>query len=236
MTSFAQITDGIETWDARACVGRHCHDQAYAAVVLSGGYEECGSRGRFRVRPGDVLLHGAFDAHLNRFRPGETRILNILLGPFEYLPLSAGRLDDVDAITALAQRDPAAAGIEVRARLLHAPHPPADWPDMLATDLVKNPRTRLDLWARAHGLATETVSRGFGKVFGMTPAAFRAQARAQAAFVQIIRSRRPLAAIAVATGFSDQAHMTRATRALTGRTPADWRKSNPFKTLGRAAA
>ena len=236
MIQFAQVADGMETWNARTCVGRHRHDQAYAAIVLSGGYEECGSRGRFRVRPGDVLLHGAFDAHLNRFRPGETRILNLVLEPCAYPPISAGRVDDADGIATLASHDPAAAAIQLGEQLQRAAHPPADWPDMLASDLVRNPRTRLETWARAHDLATETVSRGFGKVFGMTPAAFRAQARAQAAFAQIIGGSRPLAAIAAATGFADQAHMTRATRTLTGRTPSEWRTSNPFKTQARVAA
>jgi AraC-like DNA-binding protein len=233
---FAQITNGRETWDARALVGRHRHDQAYVAIVLSGGYEECGSRGRFKVGAGDVLLHAPFDAHLNRFRTGETRILNLVLEPFERPSADAGRVADADGIASLAERDPAAAAIQMREQFTRIARAPADWPDLLAADLLKNPRTRLDTWARSHNLATETVSRGFGKVFGVTPAAFRAQARAQAAFVQIIESRAPFAAIAIETGFADQAHMSRATRALTGRTPAEWRRSIPFKTQTQAIA
>jgi AraC-like DNA-binding protein len=110
-----------------------------------------------------------------------------------------------------------------------------DWPDMLAADLLKNPQTRLDGWARAHGLAAETVSRGFRKVFGVSPAAFRAQARAQSAFARIVGNDAPLAAVAAEAGFADQAHMSRATKALTGRTPASWRRSSPFKTAERGA-
>jgi len=235
MMHFAQITTGRETWDARASVGRHRHDQAYVAIVLSGGYEECGSRGRFRVGPGDVLLHGAFDAHLNRFKTGETRIFNLVLQPLERPAVSAGRVADADGIAALAERDPAAAAIQLREQFTRATHAPTDWPDLLATELLKNPRMRLGVWASAHGLTIESVSRGFGKVFGVTPAAFRAQARAQNAFFEIVGNRSPLAAIAAQTGFADQAHMSRATRTLTGRTPTEWRTSNPFKTRTRAA-
>ena len=49
-----------------AVLPRHRHDAPYAAVVLEGGYEEAGDGGRFRVRAGDVLIHGAFSAHLDR--------------------------------------------------------------------------------------------------------------------------------------------------------------------------
>jgi transcriptional regulator GlxA family with amidase domain len=40
----------------------------------------------------------------------------------------------------------------------------------------------------------------------------------------------PLARIAAEAGFADQAHMTRALGALTGRCPGHWRRSNKFKT------
>ncbi len=236
MTHFARIDTGREKWEAHAAVGRHRHDRGYAAVVLSGGYEECGSRGRFRVGAGDVLLHGAFDSHLNRFAPGETEIVNIVLAPLELPAMNVGRVADADDIARVAEADPAAAAGLLRGQLAPFVHPLSDWPDMLAADLLQNPQCRIDAWARAHGLAGATVSRGFRKVFGLSPAAFRAQARAQAAFARIVESHAPLAAIAAATGFADQAHMSRATRALTGKAPAQWRRSNPFKTAGQRAA
>ena len=45
---------------------RHVHKRAYAALVLSGGYEEAGDSGRHRVQAGNVVLHEAFEAHLDR--------------------------------------------------------------------------------------------------------------------------------------------------------------------------
>ena len=93
----------------------------------------------------------------------------------------------------------------------------------------------LDAWADEHGLRAETVSRGFGRMFGLTPAAFRAEARARNAFALITTSDLPLAQIAAVAGFADQAHLTRSVHALTGSTPGAWRRSNAFKTHRRAA-
>ena len=210
-------------------IARHRHNRAYAAVVLSGSYEESGSRGRFRVGPGDVLFHDAFDAHLDRFCGGGAQILNLLVENFSAGP-SIARVADPDAIVAIAERDAAeaAAQLSVQARpIQHAHH---DWQDKLAEDLRHDSGCLLDQWAREHHLAAATVSRGFKKVFGVTPAEFRLEARTRRALAMIVAKAEPLAAIAAATGFADQPHMSRAIRLLTGVSPGLWRRSNAFKT------
>ncbi len=229
---FARTADGRERWAASHTIPRHCHDRPYAAVILAGSYEECGSRGRFRVSAGDVLLHDAFDAHLDRFQSRGAQILNLVM---ETPPFGLGRIDDPDAIARAAERDPVQARAQLRLQLREAPRAAEDWPDVLAQELLRNPACRLDRWADAHGLCAETVSRGFGKMFAVTPAAFRAEARTRRAFAAIAGSDAPLACIAAVAGFADQAHMTRAVRALTGAPPARWRKSNRFKTAGAPA-
>jgi AraC-like DNA-binding protein len=229
MAGFVQIANGTEYWSAKHSIPRHRHTQAYAAIILSGGYEECGDQGRFRVGPGDVLLHRAFDAHLNRFQHRGTQILNLVVaGPAP--DFSIGYVRDPDAIVSASERDPVEADAQLCEQMLETNRAPEDWPDILACDLGNNPDCRLDAWAKQHGLAAETVSRGFGKVFGVTPASFRKEVRARRAFALITGSDAPLASIAAATGFADQAHMSRATRALTGLPPCTWRRSNPFKT------
>jgi AraC-like DNA-binding protein len=237
MGGFARIVGGREGWDAHASVPRHRHDMAYAAVVLSGGYEECGSRGRFRVMAGDVLVHGVFDAHLDRFAEKRTHILNLVSSTFAFPVARRGRIDDPDELARIAERDCNAAMDELRARMVPVNERALDWPDILANDLLADPDVCLRAWARAHDLAPETVSRGFGKVFGVTPARFRAEARAQATLAAIAGDRTAqLAAISADYGFADQAHMTRAVKALTGHPPARWLKSNRFKTVVRGAA
>src|SRR5271163_1532803 len=108
MADIAGITSGRERWSGDARIPRHMHGRAYAAVVISGSYEECGSRGRFHVGPGHVLLHGAFDAHLDRFSRAGAEILNIVL-PDE-VSFAMGYVADADAIARLAEKDARAAG------------------------------------------------------------------------------------------------------------------------------
>lgn len=218
----------LERWSPRRSLPRHRHAHAYLAIVLAGGYEECGSRGRYRVRPGDVLVHGAFDSHLDRFGDGETRVLNLTVpgGAPEY---GLGRITDPDALLRAAKSG-ATAGMCLRQQLTEAKSRPEDWPDLLARDLLADPACPLAGWAQRHGFAAETLSRGFGRVFGVSPAAFRLEARARRAFTRIVGTDEPLTAIAADTGFADSAHMSRALRALTGFPPRHWRESNPFKT------
>lgn len=234
MVRFASIADGREHWNADTRVPFHRHEAGYAAIVLSGAYEECGSRGRYRVGPGDVLLHGRYDSHLDRFGAKGARILNLVM--MDAPDWGLARVADADAIVRTAETDPISACLQLRGQMTAAAHAPADWPDLLAADLLNDPQLSLGVWARARGLAPETVSRGFRKLFDITPAAFRAEARARRAFMRIATCGEPLASVAIATGFADQAHMSRATKALTGETPTHWRRmSNPFKTKGVAS-
>jgi AraC-like DNA-binding protein len=230
MDSFAQTSSGRERWDPYVHIPRHRHDRAYAAVILSGSYEESGSRGRFRVGPGDVLLHDAFDAHLDRFCSRGAQILNLLVEGLSPGP-GIGHIADPDAIVRIAERDVAEASAELRAQLRPVQPVYGDWQDKLADDLLHDPGCLLDQWARDNHLAAATVSRGFGKIFGVTPAEFRSEARVRRALSMIAAGKEPLAIIAVTAGFADQAHMTRAIRALTGAPPGYWHRSNRFKTV-----
>lgn len=224
---FARVTCGRERWDGGSRIPRHRHAQAYAAVVLSGGYEECGSEGRFRVRAGDVLLHGAFDAHLDRFE-GSAEILNLPLLDVPFVG-GAARARDPDAVARLAERDAGEAVASLFDQLHPVTRTAAEWQDALAAALLADTDLRLDAWAREHGLAPATVSRGFARVFGVSPCVFRAEARARRAYAALATTDLPLARVASLHGFADQAHMTRAVAALTGRTPGRLR-SNGFKT------
>jgi AraC-like DNA-binding protein len=231
MPFFTAVPAHREQRDGGSWQPRHIHAGAYAALVLSGGYEESGTWGRFRVRAGDVLLHDAFDAHLNRIELRGATTLNLPLTGTRNL-FRAGRVSDADAIARTAERDPQAALDVLAAQLREISPVVEDWADLLANEIVRDPSCRLDRWADAHGIVPETVSRGFAKVYGTTAASFRAEIRSRSALRQIIRTGVSLVEIAAYVGFADQAHMTRAVRALTGATPTYWRsKSNSFKTV-----
>ncbi len=223
----------MRTWQKirTPTLGRHVHDEPYATLVLSGGYEEAGDQGRFHVEPGDVVFHDPFEAHLDRFPSTGAEVLNLRLPTRRGYTPGLARVADPDLVARLAQRSPRAALAELLAAAIPRTPPPSDWPDELAATLLRNPSLRLSVWAEKHRLAPWTVTRGFAQLFGVSPEAFRARVRARRALRSIESTQQPLAAVAANLGFSDQPHMTRSIRQLTGKAPTAWRHpANAFKT------
>ena len=223
----------MRTWQTirAAVIGRHVHQPAYTALVLSGGYEEAGDRGRFQVIAGNVIFHEQFEAHLDRFPVTGAVVLNLRLPAACFSTPAMARVADPDAIARAAEssrRD--AVEMLLSAAMSEIPRP-ADWPDELAAALLHNPSLKLSQWGERIGIAPWAVSRGFALVFGITPEAFRARTRARHAFQFIHHTPAPLAHIAADLGFADQSHMTRSVKQLTGIGPKAWRSTaNRFKT------
>ena len=213
-------------------IPRHIHDEAYAAVVLDGGYEEAGECGRWRVRAGDVLLHGRFSAHWNH-RPGKALVLNLPLATDMPLPAMM-RASDPDLLARLAERDPIEAAAALTETLRPGQMALADTPDQLAQALSNDDAPAVEAWARDHGVTRETAFRWFRDAYGVGPARFRVEARARRAWRAIVEGDATLAQIAADLGFADQAHMSRDVKDLTGRAPGAWRVAarlqHSFKT------
>jgi len=208
----------------------HVHTQAYAAVVLSGEYEEAGDSGRHLVRAGDVLVHDAFEAHLNRVASAPARILNLALPDRTALGAGHARVKDIDAVVRLAAQSPAEAATHLLSSLEMQCAQSSDWPDELASAILRDASLSLSRWRESKGILAWQLSRGFAQVFGIPPSAFRARARTRQAWLAIRWTDASLATIAADTGFSDQPHMTRSIRRMTGRPPLAWRAANGFKT------
>lgn len=219
---------GRERYGARLVLERHRHRDCYAAVVLSGRYEEAGSEGRFEAGAGDVIVHYALDAHLDRISANGVELLNLPL-PSD-AALCSGWVDDPDELVRCYEADPAACAALLSRRLKPCARRSVDWPDALREALASRPRCSLKAFAGEWGLRRETVSRRFAQMFGLAPASFRAEARTRRAWRRVVTEATPLAEIAYAEGFADQAHMARAIRGLTGATASAWRRSNLFKT------
>jgi AraC-like DNA-binding protein len=216
--------------------GRHSHHEAYAAVVLSGGFEEAGDLGRLHVQAGDVVLHDGFEAHLDRFVASGAVVLNLRLRMGEPFTPGLARVADPDLIARTAEKDRGEAISLLLATAMRPRSTPVDWPDELAAALVQDQSHILSRWAMRYGLAPWTLSRGFAQVFGISPEAFRARARARRARRTIETTVEPLARIAADLGFSDQSHMSRDMKQLTGMTPKALRASaNRFKTKRSAS-
>jgi len=198
---------------------RHQHAAGFAALVLRGRYAEAGDTGFHRVAPGDVLVHGGYESHIDRFGARGAEVLVVPLSDAWRGPL-LGRVEDADAIVRAAERNASLAALLLARNARTRVDAPDDWPDLLARTLRRDPATRLDAWADAMGLHPGTVSRGFRQVFGVSPASFRLVARALRAVRALRLTRTPIGAIAHDCGFADQAHMTRAVRRLTRSSPA----------------
>jgi len=223
---------GLHRYHAGAPMPRHRHAEPYMAIVVAGGYLEAGDAGRFEARPGDVLLHGQYDAHSDAFERSGSTVLN--------LPLAAsagsgfGRVEDVDAIVRLAERDTWEASAQVCAELSQGRPPLGDWPDLLAAALREDPDLGIARWADGIGLVPASVSRGFARAYGVSPKRFRLETRVRRAAHRLPCWARSLAELAAELGFADQAHMSRAIVAMTGRTPSALRaKSVQARTESR---
>ena len=205
-----------ENYAAYQRLPRHTHQIAYAAVVVDGSYTEAGDRGRFVVRPGYVAFHSAFEAHTNLICCRGARILNL---PIAGSGASLGAIDDVDELVKIAERDVEEAGQRLRQSLTDCDIPLMDWPDLLAADLIGKSDINLTEWAAAHSLSLQSISRGFKRVFGVSPKEFRARQRALRAIAALPDWSGKLAALSAELGYFDQSHMCRSIRQLTGRHP-----------------
>jgi AraC-like DNA-binding protein len=224
MSCFCPTFFGRQYRGAYAVLPRHRHQCGYLALVVSGGYEEAGDQGRCHVREGDVVIHSGFEAHLNRYRRQGAEVLNLPLPPLLDTATPFLRAADPDAAVRLAERDPQQAVEFLLATVKPLPPQSTDWPDDLAAALLLDPQLQIRHWAGSRGLALATVSRGFRKVFGVSPSAYRAQARGRLAWRRTVGGGEPLSLLALDCGFCDQAHMTRAVRAVTGKPPGVWRQ------------
>ncbi len=190
--------------------------------MLSGGYVEAGDRGRVRVRPGDVVLHGPYESHLDDVAPTGAEVLVLPWTPADAMS-ALGSVADPDALVRLAERDAGNAACLMRSQLTCRELNADDWPDRLAQALRQDPALRLEHWAEEAGLRLETLSRGFRRAYGVTPLAFRARARVLRALA-MVSAGNALSDIGATCGFADQAHFTRSFHELTGEAPGRWRR------------
>jgi AraC family transcriptional regulator len=82
-----------------------------------------------------------------------------------------------------------------------------------------------DLCALAQ-LSEAHFSRAFRRTFGKSPHAFLIRRRVQLAAQYMLQTEAPLSDIALRCGFTDQPHLCKHFRQITGCTPAAWRRAH----------
>lgn len=215
------IRKPIRVLTSGASLPRHLHVGAYATLVLAGGYEEAGESGRWRVRPGQVLVHAPFSIHRNQSLDRGAQLVNLPL-PLTTTVSTCGATTDADLVARLAERDPGAAA-EALLECWEADAPALDdAPDRLAEALSRPSAMPIQAWSERQGVARQTVFRNFRAVYGVSPTRYRVEARVRRAWRLIVTGEHCLTEAALQAGYADQAHMSRHVKALTGRTPGDW--------------
>jgi len=175
-----------------------------------------------------IVVHAAGESHADWFGDRATELVDFSL----WQDVAAGvyRVPDADALarSALERTIPSFESWTPVSR-------ENDWPDLLAAALRRDTTLAIGDWSAAYGLRPETVSRGFLQAYGVSPARYRLGLRIKGAVNSLANGTGPLADIAFEHGFADQAHMTRAVRAGTGRTPGQLRAVKSVQE-GEAAA
>jgi AraC-like DNA-binding protein len=106
-------------------------------------------------------------------------------------------------------------------RAASCPRPVSLARDYLAGNLASNPS--LSELSQVAGLSRFHLLRVFSRETGLTPHAYQVQLRLQKARA-LMRAGQPLAEAAMASGFSDQSHLTRHFKRVYGLTPGQYRK------------
>jgi AraC family transcriptional regulator len=227
---------------AGLCLAGHAHDTAKICILLEGGVSErCGL---------DILSPGVFEPvfrrahapHANQYHAHGARSLLVEIAPdsrlgrvaTEGLPHERARGRTLARALVAALVGPPSSRPRLVGATLHAmleafqiprPRPPA-WLDAAreALALQSSAPPLLEDLARTLGVHPVYLAQTFRARWGTTTRAF---VRAHRVFhaMQLVDAGSPLAQAAVAAGFADQSHMTRAIRRDRRAAPGELRRS-----------
>jgi AraC family transcriptional regulator len=223
--------------------GSHTHRWACVTILLSGQYaEHDGLRWKER-EVNTTVVRPELAPHADRIGPSGARFLTIELNP-ALLPTLVERDATVSdwlvswspTLSGLAWRlyqelrdEPEADTLEGYVRALVAelepdePHPGSapGWLRRVLTMLHDQPEARVTIveLAREAGVHPAHLTRAFRRHVGHTVGTYQRGLRLSLAMGRLGEGRESPARVAAATGFYDQAHLTRTLRTATGMTP-----------------
>ncbi|WP_299397418.1 AraC family transcriptional regulator [Pelagibius sp.] len=236
---------------------RHTHDEFGLGYLVDGGQESWSGRGLVEAEAGDIITVNPGELHDGIGRKGAARHWRMLfltasaVEAFTDLPASELELqkpvvrnpqklslvaqtisavscdepdpDRVEELLLLAVRSIAETSQPVlkgQARSMEV----TTVLDRIETDFAL--RLTLSDHAASTGMSRYQILRQFAKEVGTTPHAYLTQHRVKKAR-GYLRAGLPLAEAAVASGFSDQSHMTRAFVRQLGISPGRYRAADP---------
>lgn len=240
----------------------HRHARPHLIMVFRGGWTDRGDAGTVRLGAGDVLFHPACAVHSTRVDAPDTEVVVLRVGPEivnEFCPLYGNVARDVhcrfeslrgipDRIREeLLDRDDAAPfildslamqllALGSRAEGPRGVEPPSWFPAVL--DFVHRSfagRPTAKAAAMRIGVSASRVAHVFREVMGRSITDYVRECRVRAAAKALRETNAAIGEIAIAAGFYDQAHLTRAFRALQGMTPLEYRRSQQRVNRDRAS-
>lgn len=226
-------------------VGRHEHEWPSWTLVLEGGFEERFSRAAVTGLPGIVLTKPATADHSNVYGPGGARCLLIETQDGDGDRFGAPMLHAAGVLPTLARRIQAALGaapcriarfaleehlIELGLATVRAQHARwvpgrSAWLNGVREQLeaeFRAPPSLTDL-ARSRGVHAAYLCQAFRAAFGMSVGEFVRHVRFEWARDALRVGSASIADIALAAGFSDQAHLSRDFRKRAGVSPRRFR-------------
>ncbi|KXV36019.1 AraC family transcriptional regulator [Gluconobacter thailandicus] len=236
------------TYQPSLTIDRHDHELASLCVVISGGYHETyGYRSRDAV-PGMLIAHPPGEHHADQHLPCPTRILTIEVS---HEVLQDHRTVFADAHDRI---DPRAVGLGMKlARMLAVPCRSHDiemesvivellalgrhvvmagtkgarWLNRVRDHLEAYPEKALTISELAEIAAVHPVhlARSFRKTYGCSIGDYVRQLRIGRALCLLGDPHLELVEIAALCGFSDQSHMTRQIKGMTGLPPGRVRRT-----------
>jgi AraC family transcriptional regulator len=245
------LTEGIHP--AGSALPWHSHETPTICFVLRGAFTEVTAGESLTCTPATVKVMPAGERHCDRFDRGDARGLLIETDPgrVDMFRPYAAVLDERLAVHgglpgSVARRlyhefratdDAAPLAVEglllellaaaSRAAAARGPAGTSAWLAEARDVIHAAPAARLSLSGLADtvGVHPATLARGFRHRFGCSVGAYVRRVRIERAAHELGAGERPLAAIALAAGFSDQSHFCNVFRRLTGMSPSAYRRS-----------
>jgi len=233
-------------------LSKHIHDHAVISIVLGGSYTELLGRRPQECKPYSVLLKAAGDDHSDSYGSEGARCLIIKVEPkrleaigkfskvLEHslhardafvasLSLRLYRefklMDDASALSIeglilevlghSARQYPRSDSSSTQPRWLHTA-------EAMIRESAAEPLSLLNV-AVAVGVHPSHLARTFRKFYGCTVGDYLRRARLERAVEELAHENKSLAEVALAAGFYDQSHLTRAFKTHLGTTPKRFR-------------
>ncbi len=243
----------VEAWfPAGEHLARHSHDRACLAVMLDGSFELEMDGRVHHCPPTAVFTEPAGETHANRIGLAGARVVVVqpdparteLLRPFagilgrashrhhaglaERAAQLASELDRPDDLAALAAEAAVLEMLVILARLdRDSRRVPPRW--LLRVQELVHARFREPVHtsevAGEADVHPAHLARAFRMHFGVSLGSYVRRLRLDWAALELTRSEDSLASVALAAGFADQSHFTRAFKRYTGLTPNAYRQS-----------